>query len=66
MKCPKCKGSMKEGIALQNEYHTPSLVDDGRTGRPHMVQQTKTGYVEMVDVMKCKECGHSILAGEWK
>ena len=65
MKCPrpKCKGVMKDGIALDDDYDIPEVIDDGRTGRPTMVEKVKTGTAKIIDVSKCKDCGHSILRG---
>jgi hypothetical protein len=57
---------MKKGIALEDEFETPSSVDDGRTGRPRIVEPVRTGKAKLIDVMKCSECGHSRLYGDWK
>jgi hypothetical protein len=64
--CPKCSGAMKKGIALEDECEVPSSTDDWRTGRPRIGKPVPTGKAKLIDVMKCSDCGHSRLYGDWK
>ena len=56
MKCKKCKGKMKKGIALENTVvGKPDFI-----GSNDVCTVSKTGPPKMIKVWKCKKCGYSI------
>lgn len=55
-KCPKCSGTMKEGVALDQTY---TGIGDFRQSDA-VCTVSPGGPGKMISVLKCDKCGHSI------
>jgi len=61
MKCKNCDVEMVEGVGLRERYTSgvpdfPDQTDErGQTFYP-------SGHSNMVNVLKCPDCGHSVIA----
>ena len=56
-RCRKCGGRAVEGVALMNTVY---VAEDFPGVRDHVgATCSYTGPPEMVDVLKCEDCGHS-------
>ena len=56
VKCKKCKGTLKPGVAIQQTYTgTPDFPGD-----KHPVTMSPGGKGKLVECLKCSQCGWSI------
>lgn len=60
--CKKCNGSMKESKVLLNSL--VSFSDFGNDVGQRGTTQSRNGNANLVDCLKCENCGHSYIPNE--
>ena len=60
-KCRDCGGEMKRGKALQNTLAMGIPDFPGMTAESRGQTVSRTGTPKMIAVLKCEDCGHSII-----